>query len=147
MNISYERSLIITIGQISTCIAAFYLSGILALEFHTPQTRWNPSDSFGWYHYKIFIITLYGIGITISNLFVAGFKSKLSFWITYSILSILFVTFHFQSIDYMPYRTIWIIASGLVGIWSILPIQATLNYLNKKKVQNDTTVDDIKTKA
>ncbi len=142
MIFSSYRSISITTIQILVCVTAFYMGGIIALEFHVPLTNWNPSDAFGWQAYKLFALTIYGISLFIMNLILGELKSTRTFCIIYSISSLLLIILNLHSWEIMPHRTLLLIFSGLVGIWSIFAIQWILNYLFKRN-QNDQDLPNL----
>lgn len=134
MNFTISKGFIYGIIQAILFIAIYYLSLLIALKYHTPR-RMGPAQNFGYHAFKEATFVGFGLIVIISNIVVGLTKSKLIFWILYSLMFIAFIYYHGSRFDYVPYKSLHWLTTGLFGLLMIFPIKY-VDIIRKKRRPN-----------
>ena len=131
MNFSVKKGFMYGLIQAVLFIAFYYLSLFIALKYHTPR-RMGPAQNFGYHVFKEVSFIGFGLIVVISNIIVGLTKSKVTFWILYLLIFSTIIYYHGTRIDYIPYKSLHWMTTGLFGLIMIFPIKYIDTELEKK---------------
>jgi hypothetical protein len=116
----------------------FIIGGAVGTMIHEP-TRMTISEVVGFGVFLKFSITAFGIIILAMNLIDALVNRKKWRWGLLILVTVFYVIYWGQGINYIPLKTTLFLVAGLIAIYSKIPIERSLSKLMAPRASTNTS--------